>query len=443
MTKRGTVRLVSYALTVLAVLAAFGISSAVTAESYQARLESNYRQSLSELSECLSGIETDLTKSVYANSPTTLSEVSRNLYTETNQAKDALSRLPVNQMNLDGTYKFLSQAGDYASYLSSKLNAGETISDEEHRNLTALLVYATKYKGSIDALVTICNNGGEITERNVKNTDDNTDMPAINTDFSTAEEAFEDYPTLLYDGPFADAVLNKQPQLLKGTDKIDKNKAKDIASKALHCNTNELSQENDEEGKIPAYVFTRGQQTIGVTKKGGYISYILFGGKIDNKTIDEKNAVNLAKAYLNEIGYSNMESSYYAVSGNICTINFAYKQEGVLCYTDLIKVGVSMSDGTVVSLEAKGFITNHKKRAAPTFAVDEEKAKAAVSSYLQIKSTKQCIIPKKNGREIPCWEILTSSAETGEDALIYVNAKTGEEEDIMLLLYSDNGTLTK
>ena len=442
MIKRNTVRIFSFALTLLVVLITFGIISAMAAQNYRAQLESNYRQSLSELSECLSGIETDLTKSIYANSAVTLTNVSRNLYTETNQAKDALSRLPVNQMNLDGTYKFLSQAGDYSSYLSSKLYAGETISDEEHKNLKTLLNYATKYRESIDLLLTVCNNGGEITERNVR-AQDNSSMPALSTDFTTAEEAFEDYPTLLYDGPFADAVLNRQSKMIKGAKKIDENKAKAIASKALSCNVSELSRSGDEEGRLPAYIFTRAQQTVAVTKSGGYVSYILFGGKIGSSTIDEENAVNLAKDYLDKIGYKNMVSSYYAVSGNVCTINFAYSQGGVTCYSDLIKVGVSMSDGTIVSLEAKGYLTNHEDRDIAKFKISEKEAEKAVSKYLTIKNTKKCIIPKDNGKEVACWEIAVQSSETGEDALIYVNAATGAEEDIMLLLYSDNGTLTK
>lgn len=442
MIKRNTVRIFSFALTLLVVLVAFGISSAMAAQNYRAQLESNYRQSLSELSECLSGIETDLTKSIYANSAMTLTDVSRNLYTETNQAKDALSRLPVNQMNLDGTYKFLSQAGDYSSYLSSKLYAGETISDEEHKNLKTLLTYATKYRESVDTMLTVCNNGGEITERNVR-AQDNSSMPALSTDFTTAEEAFEDYPTLLYDGPFADAVLNRQSKMIKGAKKIDENEAKEIAAKALSCNVSELTQGGDEEGRLPAYIFTRSQQTVAVTKSGGYVSYILFGGKIGSSTIDEKNAVNLAKDYLDKIGYKDMVSSYYAVSGNVCTINFAYSQDGVTCYSDLIKVGVSMSDGTIVSLEAKGYLTNHEDRDIAKFKVSEKDAEKAVSKYLTIKNTKKCIIPKDNGKEVACWEITVQSSETGEDALIYVNAATGAEEDIMLLLYSDNGTLTK
>lgn len=442
MIKRNTVRIFSFALTLLVVLVAFGISSAMAAQNYRAQLESNYRQSLSELSECLSGIETDLTKSIYANSAMTLTDVSRNLYTETNQAKDALSRLPVNQMNLDGTYKFLSQAGDYSSYLSSKLYAGETISDEEHKNLKTLLTYATKYRESVDTMLTVCNNGGEITERNVR-AQDNSSMPALSTDFTTAEEAFEDYPTLLYDGPFADAVLNRQSKMIKGAKKIDENEAKEIAAKALSCNVSELTRGGDEEGRLPAYIFTRSQQTVAVTKSGGYVSYILFGGKIGSSTIDEENAVNLAKAYLDKIGYKDMVSSYYAVSGNVCTINFAYSQDGVTCYSDLIKVGVSMSDGTIVSIEAKGYLTNHEDRDIAKFKVSEKDAEKAVSKYLTIKNTKKCIIPKDNGKEVACWEITVQSSETGEDALIYVNAATGAEEDIMLLLYSDNGTLTK
>lgn len=51
--------------------------------------------------------------------------------------------------------------------------------------------------------------------------------------------------------------------------------------------------------------------------------------------------------------------------------------------------------------------------------------------------------PQGGGREVACIEVLTHSADTGEDALVYLNAATGAEEDILLLLYSDHGTLTK
>ena len=105
MTKRSSVRLLSFGLLLAGILIIYAITGTVQAARYRARLESTYRQSLSALAEDLEGIETDLTKSVYANGAATLSDVSRDLSQQANQAKDSLSRLPVEQMNLAGTYK--------------------------------------------------------------------------------------------------------------------------------------------------------------------------------------------------------------------------------------------------------------------------------------------------------------------------------------------------
>lgn len=104
---------------------------------------------------------------------------------------------------------------------------------------------------------------------------------------------------------------------------------------------------------MPAYVFTKGQQTVNVTKSGGYVSSILYGGKVSARSIDEKEAIKQAAACLKKLGYQDMRSTYYATDSNICTVNFAYCRDGIFYYTDLIKVGVSLRDGNVVSLEAR------------------------------------------------------------------------------------------
>ena len=64
-----------------------------------------------------------------------MANLSEDLYSECNTAKNALSHLPIEQMNLSGAYKFLSQAADYAGYLSSKTKSGTEISDEEYENI--------------------------------------------------------------------------------------------------------------------------------------------------------------------------------------------------------------------------------------------------------------------------------------------------------------------
>lgn len=442
MTKRGYVRIFSYAAAVVMVLAGYAIMNMNMANNYKVQLENSYQQSLNELSESLDSIETNLTKSVYSNSDQMLYEISRDLFAECDEAKNALSRLPVGQMNLSSTYKFISQAGDYATYIAQKVANNEDITDDEHKNLMTLLGYAQKLNESVSSMVSICNNGGRITASNVKN-DDNIKVSALKNDMTTAEEAFKDYPTLLYDGPFADAVLNRNSTLLKNADTYTKEEARDIASYALGCSANEVNFETEEDGNIPCYVFSYGQKTIGITKPGGYIAYILYGGKINQTSITEKNAVNIAKKYLDKIGFEDMAETYYMSSHNICVINFAYSKNNTIYYSDLIKVGVSMSDGKIVSLESQGYLTNHIERKNTDPKINVEDAKKGLSTFLKVLDTKLCVIPKDNGTEVLCHEIHCESTDTNEEVLIYINAETGEEENILLLLYSDGGTLTK
>ncbi len=442
MTKRGYVRIFSYAAAVVMVLAGYAIMNMNMANNYKVQLENSYQQSLNELSESLDSIETNLTKSVYSNSDQMLYEISRDLFAECDEAKNALSRLPVGQMNLSSTYKFISQAGDYATYIAQKVANNEDITDDEHKNLMTLLGYAQKLNESVSSMVSICNNGGRITASNVKN-DDNIKVSALKNDMTTAEEAFKDYPTLLYDGPFADAVLNRNSTLLKNADTYTKEEARDIASYALGCSANEVNFETEEDGNIPCYVFSYGQKTIGITKPGGYIAYILYGGKINQTSITEKNAVNIAKKYLDKIGFEDMAETYYMSSHNICVINFAYSKNNTIYYSDLIKVGVSMSDGKIVSLESQGYLTNHIERKNTNPKISVEDAKKGLSTFLKVLDTKLCVIPKDNGTEVLCHEIHCESTDTNEEVLIYINAETGEEENILLLLYSDGGTLTK
>ena len=80
MTKRGYIRLFSYALTFTFILAGYAIVNMNTAKSYKLQLENSYQQSLNELSENLDSIETNLTKSIYSNSDKMLLEISRDTW---------------------------------------------------------------------------------------------------------------------------------------------------------------------------------------------------------------------------------------------------------------------------------------------------------------------------------------------------------------------------
>lgn len=437
MKRRSIIRICSFGICAAAALCAFAASSAASARDYKTRLEAVYQRELMQLSECLDSVETDLMKSRYCYSAQMMGKISGDIYSQCCTAKNALSSLPVDQPQLTGTYKFLSQTGDYARSLSKK----EKITQKEYDDIETLLAYAEKYSELTDELVARCNAGGSLTENEISSLGGDARVSGFSADFAAAEETFEDYPTLLYDGPFADAVLERESELIASSPKADQAQCRRIAAKALGVDEGGVVYKTEESGKLPAYVFSYKLSTVAVTKNGGYVAYILNEGAPSVRSVTEENAVNIARDFLNKTGYTDMKESYYSVYNNVCTINFAYCKDGITYYSDLIKVGVSLADGSIFSLEADGYLMNHTSRETPAFAA--ESSEERLPEGCRVISESRCLIPKSDGTEAFCREYRCRDTKTGREVLIYTDSETGEQEDILLLLYSDNGTLTK
>ena len=443
MTRRGFIRIVSYSVTVLILIMAVATVSLVQSHNYKLQLESTYQQSLAELDECLNTIETNLTKSYYANSAGTLGPIGTDIYTETQSAKQALARLPVAQMNLSGTYKFLSQTGDYAGYLAKKAASNKSISNEDRSSVQQLLKYAHAFCENVDTLTGLCNRGLRITEGAVRAAD-NVDVSQLSVSFTESEETFKDYPTLLYDGPYADAVLQKEPEMVKNARACSQEEALARAADCLSADPGLLYYDGEESGMIQNYIFKTNNYTVAITKNGGYLNYLLYNDAVGAGKLSEEEALKKGAAFLETAGYPNMQETYWAVNDNICLINFNFTDEsGTVYYADLIKVGVAMDSGNIVRFEANGYLTNHTQRAAETPEIDLAQAQRLLNADLEVQEVKSCVIPKEDGTEAPCFEFHCKSKTTNDEVLVYVNTQTGLEEDIKLLLYADNGTLVK
>ena len=57
-----------------------------------------------------------------------------------------------------------------------------------------------------------------------------------------------------------------------------------------------------------------------------------------------------------------MQQTYYLKNDGVITINYAYSQNGVIMYPDLIKVKISLDDGQVLGIETTGYLNNHTER---------------------------------------------------------------------------------
>ena len=137
-----------------------------------------------------------------------------------------------------------------------------------------------------------------------------------------------------------------------------------------------------------------------------------------------------------------MKESYYSTQDGICTINFAYEKNGVVYYPDLIKLSVSLETGNVISFDARGYIMNHTERSLPENMISADDAKTAVSDYLTVMSTRLAVIPTDYKAEKTAYEFYCKTPDE-QEVLVYIDVLTAKEDDILLLLYSDGGILTK
>ena len=75
---------------------------------------------------------------------------------------------------------------------------------------------------------------------------------------------------------------------------------------------------------------------------------------------------------------------------------------------------------------------------APAVAV--EAARGKVSPKLKVLREQLAMVPTDGEYEVLCWEF-TCEAENGQHYIVCINAATGAEQKILILLEDENGTL--
>jgi germination protein YpeB len=459
MTRRGFVRLISI---LTAACVAFAIMAGVNHGRHSRasrQVEYNYLRALENLALSMESIRTTLNRGIYSNSPQMLNELSGRLGMDASTAKMSLSQLPVTQLNLENTNRFLSQVGNYSQSLARKFAGGGELSRDDRANLTSLLEHAERLANELWEIESRVS-GGHLSfsevfgDRVDSNGNGGTRPPHISDGFANMEGIFDDYPSLVYDGPFSEHIISGiEPRLLRNTDAVS---AIDSLSAAReYSGVSSLVFLHERGGRIPTYVFGNADTTTAVTQDGGLFVQKLSFRRVGEKTVSMEQAIGIAEDFLAKIGYlesANMVHTYYSLNGGICTIKFASELEvdcheesnfgdcPIIIYTDLIKVGVALDNGEVVSFDATPFITAHHRREPSSPAISEDEAAQRLSANLEVQNVRLAVIPTSGNNEVLCYEFLCVS-DRGSQVLVYVNADTGVEEQILLVRISDNGTI--
>lgn len=441
--RRGKIRVRLYASVLILVLFSAFVINAQKASELSRQLNADAERSLSTLEACMSSINTNLTKGLYANTTPMLSSMAISLTRDAASAKSSLSALPLSDTQLDNMLKFLSQVGAFVSTLDRKLSLGEPITSEERNQLKQLIDVSQKLLSELDTITQGVEDGSVSFKQAGSTLQKSADQSVqIDSAFGDAEQTLTDYPTLIYDGPFSDHILNQTPKTLEGKSDVSKEKALEIASDFIGIDKSTLRFDSETNGVIETYNFFVDSINISVCKKGGAVLYLLGSSNAGESVISPEQAVENAKNFLSAKGYKNMKESYYSTQDGICTVNFAYENEGVICYPDLIKLSVSLETGNIISFDARGYIMNHTDRPPVQSKISADEAKMSVSDYLTVMSSRLAVIPTDYKTEKTAYEFHCKTPDE-QEVLVYIDVLTAKEDDILLLLYSDGGILTK
>ncbi len=439
---------------ILAISIAWGYNQYAIRQEYEIGLSNHYQRLFHDVKDSVEKVQIGLSKSMVASTIDRNILLFSQIMNDANFAQDKLAQLPISHEDIGGTKKFLTQAADYSYYLIQRHLDGEDITDEQRKTLASLQNNSREFNNELAMLqetmanMNIMNMSTNLIGIRTKGKPE--DSP-IHTSLTGLEEEMGKTPELLYDGPFADQMINKKPQGLPNED-VSQAKAATIA-RDFYGKENDIRTEAFQEGdgiddlRMPSHtfhLFPRGRNKeapvyIGVSQKGGKVVWMADPRPIDDPTISIKEGQQKALDFLRERGFDNMEPNYYLQSDGSVLYNFAAKEKDIVLYPDLVKVKVALDNGGIVGFDASPYYMNHHKRDYPNPSISMADARKKLRDRFKVDSERLALIPKGKDEAL-CYEF-KGKQDHGE-FIIYINASNGKEEQILQIIENENGTLT-
>lgn len=435
-------------VTLVVIIATLGLFAYKRERDFRQMTENDYNMAFFELVDYVQNVETYLAKSLISTTPEHGAETLTHVWREANLAQSYLARLPIGSQELANTSKFLNQVSDYSFTLSRKNIYNEQLSQEDLDNLKELHNYSVDLENTLNQLSADMNDGrikwGELTKKG--SSVFATQVSNISKDsFNNLEENFHEYAGLIYDGAFSEHLTSVDKKGLTG-ENISEEQAKQIAiefigkDKVKEINSQGLSENTE----IASYDFSADNINISITQKGGHVLFMNCNREVNAETISQERANEIGIEFLNKKGFPNMKETYFLKQSGIVTINYAYNQSNeqgnIVVYPDLIKLKIALDNGEVLGIETTGYLNSHYERTIPQVKISKEEAKQNLNKKIEIKSESLAIIPTEFKTEVFCYEF--KGTVDGTEFLVYINAQTGKEEDILVIKDTPNGTLT-
>lgn len=401
-------------------------------------LEYSYERSYYDLVDNINNAEIKMSKVLVSQDKDYTEKLLREIVENTSNASENLSNLPISINGLSETTKFINKVNGYSTTLVQKLERGENLTSEEKQNLNNIYTAIREVKSSLNNFSLKLYEGYSILDSSLKIDGDYNDLTNNIKDSGNDIE----YPTMIYDGPFADSVISKEVKGLTGSDITKEEAQNKILEIFGNITSDNIEYQSETNGRFVTYDFTattQDQQSlfIQITKKGGELLTVSSYSSSITNNINLSKAENIAKDFCDKAGIENSKVVWSNIYNGSAYVNIASTQNNVILYADLVKLKIDLNDGRILGYDASNYWTNHTNRNIPSATLGATDALAKIDSEFEVKNQRLALSPLDWNREVLCYEFECS--KMGATYYIYINAQTGAEENILKVIETDSG----
>lgn len=382
-------------------------------------------------------------------------------------AAAAFTSLPLPAEVSASVGKFLQQTGDFASSVSRNEAAGRELDAAGRAELARLRQESAALSTQLQDISAGYNQGGFRWSPPVRfswagllqgnlgttgsvskpNTQDQAPASMVPGGWEMIGTSMEQLPVMIYDGPFSDHLADRAPATQAAP--VDRAVAEQMMRRQIpSTGAPRVVSVEEVGGTLPTYSFRLAPATTGgtaytavadIARNGGFLVQWLNNRELGVPTMDLERARTLGTQYLTSIGLADMTPTYGQILDGTATIAYAYKQNDVVVYPDQVKLKIALDNGEVLGVDARQYLMSHHPRNLRPATVSPAQAQTVVRPELRVERAQLALIPDQAGSgEILTYEFL---ARMGEEVfLIYVNANTGQEEQILQQIQNDGGT---
>lgn len=437
------------AFMIFGAVAIFSMEMANNFKRQKQQAENEYNKAMYQAVGYIKNVQTELAKLQITNTTKLTTTTLASIWKQANLAKENFESLPVQQDAMANAAKYLSQLSDYSYTLMKQTVTEERITDKEYEDIKTLYGECKELANVMNSIYVDLNNGRIKWDELKKQ--GNEKLPTVDTSTTVANiqnigKTFQEYEGLIYDGAFSDHLMTTKPKSLS-ENPISVEEAKDNIIKIFGRDDIEyINAKEESSGRVELYHFdvklksSEFVRDVSMTKNDGKLYLMIGDRKVQQENITMNQAKKEGKAFLKKLGMDNLQDTYYLKTENMAIINYAAKQDDIILYPDLVKVKVALDTGEVCSVEAQGYIFNHITREQTKPKISLEKAKESLNKNIEVMSHDIAIIPTESKDEVLTYEFKGMVEES--EFLIYINAETGLEEKVLMILETPGGILT-